>query len=87
MVQTGDPTGIGALLKSLYRLYSSGEFPGLKTTVFGHFWAVLDAYKRHTPLHIGLLSPQICTDLRGVNNPWKIRRKSAYRRKRIHPVV
>ena len=36
------------------------------------FWPVLGAYKRHTPLHIGLLSPQICTDLRGVKNPWKI---------------
>ncbi len=51
---------------------SGSEFPGLKTTAFDHFWAVLGAYKRHTPLHIGLLSPQICTDLRGVKNPWKI---------------
>ncbi len=51
---------------------SGGEFPGLKTTVFGHFWAVSGAHKRHTPLHIGLLSPQICIDLRGVKNPWKI---------------
>ncbi len=42
---------------SLTRVYSDGEFPGLKTTVFDH---------------IGLLSPQICTDLRGVKNPWKI---------------
>ena len=55
----------------MHRVYSGGEFPGLKTTVFGHFWAVLGAYKRHTPLHIGLLSPQIYTDLRGVKNPWK----------------
>ncbi len=54
------------------RVDSGGEFPGLKMTVFGHFWAVLGAYKRHTPLHIGLLSPKICTDLRGVKNPWKI---------------
>ncbi len=51
---------------------SGSEFSGLKTTVFGHFWAVSGAYKRHTPLHIGLLSPQIWTDLRGVKNPWKI---------------
>ncbi len=58
------------------------EFLGLKQTVLDHFGAILGAYKRHTPLHIGLLSPQICTDLRGVKNP----RKSAYRRKRIHPV-
>ncbi len=48
-----------------FRVYSGDELPGLKT-------AVLDAYKRHTPLYIGLLSPQICTDLRGVKNPWKI---------------
>ncbi len=54
------------------RVYSGGEFPGLKTTVFDHFGAVFGAHKRHTPLHIGLLSPQICTDLRGVKNPWKI---------------
>ncbi len=54
------------------RVDFGGEFPGLKTTVFGHFWAVSAAYKRHTPLHIGLLSPQICTDLRGFKNPWKI---------------
>ncbi len=53
-------------------MYSGGEFPRLKTTVFDHFWTVLGAYKRHTPLHIGLLSPQICTDLRGVKSPWKI---------------
>ena len=25
-----------------------------------------------SPLHIGLISPQICTDLREVINPWKI---------------
>ncbi len=56
------------------RVDSGDEFPGLKTTVFGHFWAVSGAYKRHTPLHIGLFSPQICTDLRG--GP-KIRGKSA----------
>ncbi len=52
-------------------MYSGGEFPGLKTTVFDHFWTVLGAYKRHTPLHIGLLSQHICTDLMGVKNPWK----------------
>ncbi len=53
-------------------MYSGGEFLGLKTTVFDHFGAVLGAYKRHTPLHIGLLYPKICTDLMGLNNPWKI---------------
>ncbi len=58
---------------SAYRVYSGGEFLGLKTAVFDHFWPVLGAYERHTPLHIDLLSPQICTDLRGgVKNPWKI---------------
>ncbi len=36
------------------------------------FWTFLGAYKRHTPLHIGLLSTQICTHLRGVRNPWEI---------------
>ena len=51
---------------------SGGGFPGLKTTVFDNFLTVLGAYKRQTPLHIGLLSPQISTDLRGVKNPWKI---------------
>ncbi len=51
---------------------SGGDFMGLKTTVFDHFWAVLGAYKRHTLLHIGLLSPQMCTDLRRVKNPWEI---------------
>ncbi len=56
-----------------YRVYSGGEFLGLKTTVLGHFWAVSGAYKRHTPLHIVLLSPQIFTELRGS----KIRGKSA----------
>ncbi len=55
-----------------YRVDSGSEFPGLKTTVFDDFWAVLGAYKRQTPLHIGLLSLQLCTDLRGVKNPWKI---------------
>ena len=48
------------------RVYSGSEFPGLKMTVFDHFWSVLGAYKRHIPLHIDLLSPQICTDLMGV---------------------
>ncbi len=51
---------------------SGAEDPGLKTTDFGHFWAVTGAYKRHTPLYIGLLSPQVCTDLRGIKNAWKI---------------
>ncbi len=36
------------LKKSFNTVYSGGEFPGLKTTVLGHFWAVLGAYKRHT---------------------------------------
>ncbi len=58
--------------KFLYRVDSGSDFSGLKMTVFDHFRAVLGAYKRHTPLHIGLLSPQICADLRGVKNPWKI---------------
>ena len=35
----------------VFRVYSGAEFPGLKTAVFYHFWAVLDAYKRHTPLY------------------------------------
>ncbi len=61
-------------LKLHDRVDSGSEFPGLKTTVFDHFWAVLGAYKRHTPLDIGLLSPQICTDHRGVKDPWKIGR-------------
>ena len=51
---------------------SGSEFSGLKMTVIDHFWAVLGAFERHSPLRIGLLSPQICTDLRGVKNPWKI---------------
>ena len=56
------------------RVYSGCEFPGLKKTVFEHFWAVWGAYKRYTPyIIIALLSPQICTDLRGS----KIRGKSA----------
>ncbi len=45
---------------------------GAENNCFWPFWEVLGAYKRHTHLHIGLLSPQICTDLRGVKNPWKI---------------
>ena len=57
---------------NFHRVYSGGEFLGLKTTVFDRIWAVVGAYKRHTPQHIGLLSPQISTDLRGVKNPWKI---------------
>ncbi len=28
-----------------YRVDSGGEFPGLKTAVFDHFWAVLGAYR------------------------------------------
>ncbi len=44
-------------------------FPRLKATVFDHLWSVLGAYKR---LHIGLLFPQICTDLMGGKNLWKI---------------
>ena len=55
-------------------LYSGGEFPGLKMTVLANFWAFLSVLKRHYPLHIGLLSPQICTEHRGVKNPWKIGR-------------
>ena len=38
------------ILNRLFNRVDSGsEFPGLKTTVFAHFWAVLGAYKRHTP--------------------------------------
>ncbi len=48
------------------------NFRGWNQQFLTIFWAVLGAYKRHTPLHIGLLSPRICTDLRGVKNPWKI---------------
>ncbi len=54
------------------RMDSGGEFLGLKTAVFDHFWAVLGPYKKLTPLHIGLHSLQICTDLGGIKNPWKI---------------
>ncbi len=32
-----------------FRVDSGGEFHGLEKTVFAHFWAVLGAYKRHTP--------------------------------------
>ncbi len=33
------------MVAKLYlRVDSGGEFPGLKTTVFGHFWAVSGAY-------------------------------------------
>ena len=64
---------IGLKTEHFNRVDSVGEFPGLKPTVFDHFWAVLGACKGHTPLHFSLLSPQICTDLRGS----KIRGKSA----------
>ena len=54
-------------------MYSGAEFPGLEMavflTIFEQFWMLI---KGIPPLHIGLLSPQICTDLRGVKNPWKI---------------
>ncbi len=68
------------------RVYSGSEFPGLKMAFFDHFWAVLDAYKRHTPLiYWSTFSPELYWSQRGqksVENRWK----SAYRRKRIHPV-
>ncbi len=51
---------------------------GLKTPVLGQFWVLM---KGIPTLDIGL-SPQICTDLRRVKNPWKF----AYMRKKIHPV-
>ncbi len=38
-------------------------------TIFEQFWILI---KGIPPLYIGLLYPQICTDLRGVRNPWKI---------------
>ena len=54
-------------------MYSGGKFSGLKTAVFlaisEQFWVPI---KGIPPLYIGLLSPQICTDLRGVKNPWKV---------------
>ena len=63
------------------------NFRGWKRLFLTIFEQVLDTYKRHTPLHIRLLSPQICTDLRGgqkfVENRWK----SACRWKRIYPVT
>ncbi len=54
------------------RVYSGSEFPGLKTAVFDHFEQIWMLIKGIPPLYIGLLSPQIRTDLRGVKNPWKI---------------
>ncbi len=47
---------IGKMMtQDLSRLYSGDEFPGLKTTVFDHFWAVLGAYKRHcVAVHLGV---------------------------------
>ncbi len=54
------------------RVYSGGEFPGLKTTVFGHFWPVLGAYNRHTPpTYWSTFSPDLYLS-QGVKNPWKI---------------
>ncbi len=41
-----------------FRVESGGEFPGLKTAVFGHFWAVSGAYERHTtPTYWSTFSP------------------------------
>ena len=51
-----------------YRVYSTGEFAGLKLAIFNHFGDVLVTYKDTPPLYIGLFSPQIWPDLRGVKN-------------------
>ena len=48
------------------RVYSTGEFTGLKLAIFDHFCDISVTYKGIPPLYIGLFSPQIWPDLRGV---------------------
>ena len=66
------------------RVDSGSEFPGLKTTVFDLFWAVLGAYKR-PPYILVYFLPRFVLISGG--SKIKDRRKSPYRRKRIHPVI
>ncbi len=48
----------------------------LKWDSLDHFTPVLGPYKRHTPLHIGLLYPHVFFRSQvGKKNPWKIGRK------------
>ncbi len=58
------------MCKLSFRVYSTGEFAGLKLAIFYHFCDVLVTYEGITPLYIGLFSPQIWSDLRGVKN-WR----------------
>ncbi len=51
-----------------YRVYSTGEFAGLKLAIFDHLCDILGTYKGIPPLHIALFSLQIWPDLWGVKN-------------------
>ena len=47
------------------RVYSTGEFAGLKLAIFDHFCDVLVTYKDIPTLFIGLFSLQIWPDIWG----------------------
>ncbi len=48
------------------------KLSGLKLAIFRLFCLVLASSKPPTPIHIGLFTPLICADLRGVKNPREI---------------
>ena len=73
------------LLKLLHRDCCSGELLGLEQAIFSIFCEVLDSSKTPYPLHIGLFTPQICTDLRGESKICVKRRKWRNRRKKTLP--
>ncbi len=64
---------VQTIVQTHIRVDSDGEFPGLKTTVFGHFWTVSGAYKRHTPYILVYFLPRFVL----ISGGSKIRGKSA----------
>ncbi len=51
---------------------SHRAFAGLKLAILGWYRPILTLSRRPTPSYIHPLSYQICTDLRGVGNSWKM---------------
>ncbi len=58
--------------QKIYRDCSPRAFAGLKMAILGCFWWILNLSRGPTSSYIDPLSEQICTDLRGVGNPWKM---------------
>ena len=72
-------------LCSFNRMYSGGEFLGLKTTVlgdFGQFWVLIKGIPPYTLVYF---LPRFVLISGGVKNPWKIGGNPPIGR--IHPEV